>query len=161
MAPLHADLFEMAAAYLFHIVANHPFVDGNKRVGLEAALVFLEIAVVLRTRKVRGGCVRTALSWSIIALSASWRGPRADRKGPALLDVSLGTRATRKYARPPWLKNRRGQERIINAEAQRRGGVNKRATRLKSSRKIDSPRLSRMTRASSTEVPRGMCGVAS
>lgn len=40
---LHADLFEMAAAYLFHIVPNHPFVDGNKRVGLEAALVFLDI----------------------------------------------------------------------------------------------------------------------
>lgn len=40
---LHADLFEMAAAYLFHIVQNHPFVDGNKRVGLEAALLFLEI----------------------------------------------------------------------------------------------------------------------
>jgi death-on-curing protein len=33
----------MAAAYLFHIVQNHPFVDGNKRVGLEAALLFLEI----------------------------------------------------------------------------------------------------------------------
>jgi death-on-curing protein len=28
---LHADIFEMAAAYLFHIVLNHPFVDGNKR----------------------------------------------------------------------------------------------------------------------------------
>lgn len=40
---LHGDLFEMAAAYLFHIVSNHPFVDGNKRVGLEAALLFLEI----------------------------------------------------------------------------------------------------------------------
>jgi death on curing protein len=38
---LHASLFEMAAAYLFHIVRNHPFVDGNKRVGLIAALVFL------------------------------------------------------------------------------------------------------------------------
>jgi death-on-curing protein len=36
---LHADLFEMASAYLFHIELNHPFVDGNKRVGLEAALV--------------------------------------------------------------------------------------------------------------------------
>lgn len=42
-AYLHTDLFSMAAAYLFHIVSNHPFVDGNKRVGLEAALVFLEI----------------------------------------------------------------------------------------------------------------------
>jgi death-on-curing protein len=40
---LHADFFEMAAAYLYHIVLNHPFLDGNKRVGLEAALVFLEI----------------------------------------------------------------------------------------------------------------------
>ena len=40
---LHADIFEMAAAYLYHLVLNHPFVDGNKRVGLEAALIFLEI----------------------------------------------------------------------------------------------------------------------
>ena len=39
----HADLFEMAAAYLFHIVRNHPFVDGNKRTGVTAALVFLEM----------------------------------------------------------------------------------------------------------------------
>lgn len=40
---LHADLFEMAAAYLFHIVQNHPFIDGNKRTGAAAALVFLDI----------------------------------------------------------------------------------------------------------------------
>lgn len=40
---LHADIYEMAAAYLFHLVLNHLFVDGNKRVGLEAALLFLEI----------------------------------------------------------------------------------------------------------------------
>ena len=40
---LHKDLAEMAAAYLFHLCGNHPFVDGNKRVGLEAALVFLLI----------------------------------------------------------------------------------------------------------------------
>jgi death-on-curing protein len=39
----HRDLFEMAAAYLFHVVQNHPFVDGNKRTGLAAALVFLEL----------------------------------------------------------------------------------------------------------------------
>ena len=39
----HSDLFEMAAAYLFHIVRNHPFVDGNKRTGAAAALVFLEM----------------------------------------------------------------------------------------------------------------------
>jgi death-on-curing protein len=40
---LHADLFEMAAGYLFHIVQNHPFVDGNKRVGAATAMVFLEM----------------------------------------------------------------------------------------------------------------------
>jgi len=39
---LHGDVFEMAAAYLFHIAMNHPFLDGNKRTGLAAALVFLE-----------------------------------------------------------------------------------------------------------------------
>ena len=38
---LHRDLFEMAAAYLYHIVQNHPFVDGNKRTSLAAAVVFL------------------------------------------------------------------------------------------------------------------------
>jgi death-on-curing protein len=38
---LHEDLQEMAAAHLFHIVRNHPFVDGNKRVGLMVLLAFL------------------------------------------------------------------------------------------------------------------------
>ena len=40
---LHADLFEMAAAYLFHLVQNHPLVDGNKRLGWLATATFLEI----------------------------------------------------------------------------------------------------------------------
>lgn len=39
----HKDIFEMAAAYLFHIVNNHPFVDGNKRTGAVAAALFLWI----------------------------------------------------------------------------------------------------------------------
>ena len=38
---LHGDLCEMAAAYLFHLVQNHPFLDGNKRVGTVATYVFL------------------------------------------------------------------------------------------------------------------------
>jgi death-on-curing protein len=37
----HADIMEMAAAYLFHVVRNHPFIDGNKRTGTVAALIFL------------------------------------------------------------------------------------------------------------------------
>lgn len=45
--PLHKesyanpDLCDLAAAYLFGIVKNHPFVDGNKRTGLAAADLFL------------------------------------------------------------------------------------------------------------------------
>lgn len=40
---LHSDIYEMAAAYAFHISQNHPFVDGNKRTALASALVFLEL----------------------------------------------------------------------------------------------------------------------
>lgn len=40
---LNPGLFEMAAAYLYHVVRNHAFVDGNKRTGLLAALVFLDL----------------------------------------------------------------------------------------------------------------------
>jgi death-on-curing protein len=38
---LHHGLPEMAAAYLFYICRNHPFVDGNKRAALATALTFL------------------------------------------------------------------------------------------------------------------------
>ena len=38
---LHATLAEKAAALGFSLVANHPFVDGNKRVGHAAMEVFL------------------------------------------------------------------------------------------------------------------------
>lgn len=36
-----ADLFQIAAAYAYHLAENQPFVDGNKRVALLAALNFL------------------------------------------------------------------------------------------------------------------------
>ncbi len=39
---LHKNIYEMAAAYAYHICPNHPFIDGNKRVALVTALVFLE-----------------------------------------------------------------------------------------------------------------------
>lgn len=38
---LDGSLSEMAAACLFHLVKNHPFIDGNKRTGLAAAIAFL------------------------------------------------------------------------------------------------------------------------
>jgi len=47
---VHQSLWEMAAAYLFHIASNHPFIDGNKRVGLLAALVFLELNGITLTQ---------------------------------------------------------------------------------------------------------------
>lgn len=42
-AYLHQSLLEMASAYLFHLVQNHPFYDGNKRTGAVAAMVFMEM----------------------------------------------------------------------------------------------------------------------
>ncbi len=39
---LHPTLVDQAAAYLFHLTANHPFCDGNKRIGMHAALAFLD-----------------------------------------------------------------------------------------------------------------------
>lgn len=40
-APLISDPIEIAAAYLFYLCGNHPFVDGNKRMALATCLVFL------------------------------------------------------------------------------------------------------------------------
>jgi death-on-curing protein len=40
---LHETIFEMAAAYLYGICRNHPFVDGNKRTAVAAALTFLDM----------------------------------------------------------------------------------------------------------------------
>ena len=40
--PIFPDLVEIAAAYLFYLCSNHPFVDGNKRVALATCLVFLD-----------------------------------------------------------------------------------------------------------------------
>lgn len=42
LAYAEPSLFDLAAAYAFGIVRNHPFVDGNKRTGFTAAVLFLE-----------------------------------------------------------------------------------------------------------------------
>jgi death on curing protein len=39
----YADIVEVAAAYLFYICRNHPFLDGNKRTAMMAAIVFLRL----------------------------------------------------------------------------------------------------------------------
>jgi len=40
---LYGDMIEIAAAYLFYLCRNHPFIDGNKRIALGACIVFLKI----------------------------------------------------------------------------------------------------------------------
>ena len=37
------DVIDVAGAYLFYLCSNHPYLDGNKRVGLGACLVFLQL----------------------------------------------------------------------------------------------------------------------
>jgi len=49
--PLMTDAVEIAAAYLFYLCRNHPFVDGNNRPALAACLVFLEANGLLPKRK--------------------------------------------------------------------------------------------------------------
>jgi death-on-curing protein len=40
---IHQDLFQIAAAYGFHLCQNHPFYDGNKRISLIAMYTFLYV----------------------------------------------------------------------------------------------------------------------
>lgn len=40
--PLYPDIYHQAAAYMFYIIKNHVFLDGNKRTGLATAIAFLE-----------------------------------------------------------------------------------------------------------------------
>ena len=67
---LHRFPFEMAAAYLFHVVMNHPFMDGNKRTGTVAALVFLD------WNKIRIEAVSGELAELTIAVASSQIGKR-------------------------------------------------------------------------------------
>lgn len=39
----YADMVEVAAAYLYYLCGNHPFIDGNKRTAMMAAIVFLRL----------------------------------------------------------------------------------------------------------------------
>jgi death-on-curing protein len=41
--PLYPEIYQKAAVYMFNIICNHIFQDGNKRTGLEAVLLFLQL----------------------------------------------------------------------------------------------------------------------
>jgi death-on-curing protein len=75
---LHADVYEMAAAYAYHLCQNHPFVDGNKRTALACALVFLTLNGVqasLSPRVLKHAMVAVASSrMSKAALAELFRG---------------------------------------------------------------------------------------
>ncbi|MBV9658523.1 MAG: type II toxin-antitoxin system death-on-curing family toxin [Verrucomicrobia bacterium] len=62
--------FDLAASYAFGLVKNHPFIDGNKRIGFATAALFLElndlrfgapeVEVVLRTLALAAGAMTEA-----------------------------------------------------------------------------------------------------
>jgi len=49
--PMFREPVEVAAAYLFYLCRNHPFIDGNKRTALATCLVFLSENVLLSKEK--------------------------------------------------------------------------------------------------------------
>lgn len=53
------DRFELAAAYAFGLVRNHPFHDGNKRIGFTVAILFLELNGLTFTGSEADATVRT------------------------------------------------------------------------------------------------------
>jgi len=80
---LHGSVFEMAAAYLYHLCRDHPFVDGNKRASLAATLVFLslngietegfdeETLYILTTRAASGEATKSMISEELARLHAA------------------------------------------------------------------------------------------
>lgn len=80
---LHGSIFEMAAAYAFHIAENQPFLDGNKRTGLAVALVFLDMnGIIINDPKGR-------LYEAMIKIGAR----KLDKRGLAEVLSSLAKRA--------------------------------------------------------------------
>ncbi len=72
---LHPSLHEQGAAYLFHLVKNHPFVDGNKRTGFLAAYSFLYVnglEIVADEAEVIVQCLSLAASEIDEAEFAAW-----------------------------------------------------------------------------------------
>ncbi len=75
------DVFELAAAYLYGIVRNHPISDGNKRTGFLAAFSFL----------ILNGFLIEAPQADIIAFVLAVAAGEIDEEGAArfLRDVSV------------------------------------------------------------------------
>lgn len=65
---LLTSLVEIAAAYLFYLCRNHPFLDGNKRTALASCLIFLEANGALREGKFR---MQDADAWEALVVDVA------------------------------------------------------------------------------------------
>lgn len=71
--PLLRDTIEVAAAYLFYLCRNHPFVDDNKRSALAASLVFLQA-----NGQLKGAALGGINDWEALVVDVA--ASRIDRK---------------------------------------------------------------------------------
>ena len=72
------DLFDCAAALMFSLILNHPFLDGNKRVGTLAAAVTLEM---------NGVMLREDAAWLGELDAIAWRAAKAEASREELAAV--------------------------------------------------------------------------
>jgi death-on-curing protein len=85
--PLMKEATEIAAAYLFYLCRNHPFVDGNKRTALAACLVFLQSNALLPDP---GRAARAVDAWEALVLDVAG----------SVIDRAQTTSRLRKLLRP-------------------------------------------------------------
>lgn len=85
--PLLTSRIEIAAAYLFYLCSNHPFVDGNKRTALASCLVFLEANGLLPDPGLPG---RETAAWEAMVMDVA----------AARIDRRAATQRLRKLLRP-------------------------------------------------------------
>ncbi|NUM54600.1 MAG: type II toxin-antitoxin system death-on-curing family toxin [Candidatus Hydrogenedentes bacterium] len=90
-AYLHRDAFEMAAAYLIHIVRNHTFVDGNKRTGAGAAAARLSQVQIgfTATAVLQSRTAHSHASLALVGSGGTLSAPQPSRSNE-LVDWLLG-----------------------------------------------------------------------
>lgn len=91
--PIMDDPHEIAAAYLFYLCRNHPFVDGNKRVALASCLAFLDLNGLWDVQKL------PVDEWETLALDVA--ASKLDRgQTTRRLKALLGARKKRSRTKP-------------------------------------------------------------
>lgn len=55
----HPSIFDLAASYVFGLVKNHPFLDGNKRTGFVVGALFLQLNGYYLTATEADAAIRT------------------------------------------------------------------------------------------------------